>query len=99
MTDINYATVNGPDWQWGEDYVYATATYTVACPPSRTCQVGMGIMAFGEPHGEKIRFSGEREITVIGIGSLHFRVDDGEGPCRIGFTKKSSTNIKWEWEF
>ena len=99
MSDVSYVTVNGPDWQWAEAYIYATATYVVACPPHRICQVGMGVMAFGLPRGEKIRFSGEQEITVIGLGALHFRVDDDAGPCRVGFSRKSATGIKWEWEF
>jgi hypothetical protein len=99
MPEPKIFTVDGPDWQWGEDYVYATATYTVYCPPNRRCQVGMGIMAFGEPRGEKVRFSGEREITVIGIGALHFRVDDGQGPCQVGFYQGSNRPIGWTWTF
>jgi hypothetical protein len=58
----------------------------------------MGVFAFGAPRGEKIRFSGECEITTIGIGALHFRVDDDLGPCRIGFTQKSNKPISWTWE-
>ncbi|WP_334151313.1 hypothetical protein [Hyphomicrobium sp.] len=93
-----YKVIDGPGWQWAEDYVYVTATYVVACPPNRTCQVGMGLFAFGEPRGEKIRFSGEREITVVGAGALHFRVDDGKGPCKVGFVQKSNRLISWTWE-
>lgn len=96
---VTYKTIDGTDWQWAETYVYATATYLVACPPDRRVQVGMGINAFGEPRGEKIRFSGEQEITVIGIGQLHFRVDDGLGPCRIGFCQKSNRPVAWTWTF
>ena len=94
---VNYKVINGPGWQWVEDYVYATATYVVACPPDRRCQVGMGVFAFGEPRGEKMRFSGEKEITVVGAGALHFRVDDDKGPCKIGFTHKSNRPISWTW--
>lgn len=96
---VTYKTIDGTDWQWAETYVYATATYLVACPPDRRVQVGMGINAFGEPRGEKIRFSGEQEITVIGIGQLHVRVDDSLGPCRIGFCKKSNRPVAWTWTF
>jgi hypothetical protein len=92
-----YKEISGSDWQRAETYVFAMATYVVACPPDRTCQVGMGVFAFGSPRGEKIRFSGEREITVFGAGALHFRVDDGKGPCEIGFSLKSNRRLSWTW--
>lgn len=95
---ITYKTINDSNWQWAENYVYASATYLVACPIDRRCQVGMGVFMLGEPRGEKIRFSGEKEITVIGAGSLHFRIDDDKGPCRIGFTQVTSRLIKLTWE-
>ena len=94
----NYKHIDGPGWQWAEDYAYATATYVVACPSDRRCQVGMGVFAFGEPRGEKMRFSGEKEITVLGAGALHFRVDDGKGPCRVGFAQKSNRPSSWTWD-
>src|SRR5690349_11457085 len=99
MGDPIYKTIDGSNWQWAEDYIYTMATYVVACPPDRTCQVGMGVFAFGEPRGEKIRFTGEKEITVIGAGALHFRVDDGKGPCRVGFCQKSNRPVSWSWDF
>ena len=80
----------GATWTWFEDYIYAYATYIVACEPRRECQVGMGIFAFGEPRGETIRFSGEREVTVVGIGSLHIRVLDGGGPAQVAILQKST---------
>ena len=84
----------GESWTWCEDYVFAYATYIVACEPTRECQVGMGIFAFGEPRGEKVRFSGEREITVIGIGSLHIRTTDRKGPAKAAFILKNAELIK-----
>ena len=96
---VTYKTIDGAGWQWGEDYIYAAATYVVACPPNRRCQVGMGVFSFGEPRGEKIHFSGEQKITVIGAGSLHFRVDDGQGPCKVGFTQEANKPISWNWNF
>lgn len=99
MGSVNYLTVNGESWQWAEDYVYAYAQYLVACPSDRTVQVGMGIMAWGQPRGEKIRFSGEKEITVLGAGALHFRVTDGKGPCKVGFVQKANRPISGTWEF
>lgn len=96
---VIYKTIDGPGWQWAEDYLYLTATYVVACPSDRRCQVGMGIFTLGEPLGEKVRFSGEREIIVIGAGSLHFRVDDGLGPCRVGFVQVGNRPIKWDWSY
>lgn len=97
MKQPNYITIDGSGWQWAEEYICAMATYTIACPSDRTCQVGMGVMALGVPRGEKIRFSGQREITVFGVGSLHFRVDDEKGPCKVGFVQEKATNISWPW--
>lgn len=91
--------IDGPNWQWGEDYVWATASYVVACPPDRTCQVGMGVFVAGEPRGEKLRFSGTKEFLVMGVGALHFRVDDGLGPCEVNFCLKEYRPVKWSWEF
>lgn len=96
--NATYKLIEGAAWQWAEDYVYASATYVVACPIDRRCQVGMGVFAFGVPHGEKIRFSGELEITVVGAGSLHFRVDDGMGPCKVGFAQKNNRPVSWTWD-
>lgn len=73
----------GDGWTWFEDYGYLWATWTLNCPPDRVCQVGMGIMAFGEPRGEKIRFSGAQKITTLGIGAIHVRVVDGKGSCLV----------------
>lgn len=99
MGDVTYVQVPGGDWTWGETYLYALATYVVACPLDRTCQVGMGWKVLGEPRGEKIRFSGEQEIVVIGAGQLHFRVDDGLGECKVGFIQKSHRLITSTFEF
>lgn len=96
---LTYLIVNGPEWQFSnETYIYLYAKYVVACPPDRRCQVGMGAFWFGEPRGEKLRFSGEQEITVALAGQLHFRVDDDLGPCKVGFTRKSAETIKWTWD-
>lgn len=73
----------GSGWTWFSDYVYLWADWTLNCPPDRTCQVGMGIRLFGEPLGEKLRFSGNRKITTYGPGAVHVRVVDGRGPCPV----------------
>jgi hypothetical protein len=83
-----------PDWTWCEDYAFAYSTYVVACEPERECQVGMGIFVFGEPRGEKISFFGQREITVIGIGSLHMRSTDGKGSVKVAFIQRTVALIK-----
>lgn len=75
--------VVGADWGWLSDYAYLWAQWTVNCPRDRRCQVGMGIFSFGEPRGEKIRFSGNLLITTIGIGAIHIRADDGKGDCPV----------------
>ncbi|MCE2660456.1 MAG: hypothetical protein LW854_19800 [Rubrivivax sp.] len=96
---VTYKTIDGPKWQWVETYVFAKATYIIACQPDRRCQVGMGVSLLGQPRGEKLRFSEEREITVLGAGALHFRVDDGRGPCRVGFVLKDRFLVTTKWEF
>jgi hypothetical protein len=73
----------GAGWTWFEDYIYLWAKWTASCPANRQVQVGMGISTGGEPRGEKIRFSGIREFTTIGAGSIHFRVTDGGPPCLV----------------
>lgn len=99
MNKVTYVDVIDDQWKWGETYLYSYAKYLVACPEDRTCQVGMGVMAFGKPLGEKIRFSGQKEIIVIGAGQLHFRVDDGRGRCKVGFTQLSQEVVKVNWDF
>ena len=81
---MEVATKNvGDDWTWFQDYGFAWAQWTVNCPAGRTCQVGMGVKVFGQPRGEKIRFSPTKEFTTIGIGAIHVRVVDGRGPCKV----------------
>jgi hypothetical protein len=75
--------VASTDWTWMSDYVFAYATWTVNCPQDRECQVGMGIKLFGEPRGEKIRFSGYCQFTTVGLGAIHVRVIDNKGPCPV----------------
>lgn len=81
------------NWTWCEEYVYATATYLVACEPSRECEIGTGVFAFGGPLGEKTKFSGQREIWVLGIGSIHMRAADGKGNAKIALMQKDATLI------
>lgn len=80
-------------WTWMEDYVYFYATYIVACESGRQCQVGTGIHAFGEPRGEKIRFSGQKEILVIGVGAIYLRADDDKGSVKVAFVQKTNKLI------
>lgn len=87
------------EWTWFEDYAFAWATYVVACEPGRSCQVGMGIFAFGAPRGEKVSFAGEREILVIGIGALHIRPADGQGPVKAAIAQKEAGLMKVRWDF
>lgn len=91
--------VTGNDWTWFEDYVFAWATYVVACEPGRTCQVGMGLSVWGEPRGEKIRFEGEREILVVGAGAIHIRPADGKGPVKAALAPKSAGLLSISWDF
>lgn len=89
----------GEEWTWFEDYVYAWASYMVACEPGRSCQVGMGVFAFGEPRGEKLSFSGTKEILTIGIGALYIRAADGKGPVKAGIAPKQAGLIEIRWNF
>ena len=73
----------GDDWTWFADYGGAVSNWTVNCPASRNCEVGMGIMLFGKPRGEKIPFQGVKEFSTIGIGAIHVRVLDGKGSCPV----------------
>lgn len=81
------------NWTWCEEYVYTTAVYVVACEPSRECEIGTGVFAFGGPLGDKAKFSGQREIRVLGIGSIHMRATDGKGNAKVALMQKDATLI------
>lgn len=85
----HYKTAN-QKWTWMEDYVFVYANYIVACETGRQCQMGMGIFAFDEPRGEKIRFTGQKEILAVGVGAIYIRADDGKGPVKAAFIRKQS---------
>lgn len=85
MSDTYYVDVPDGGWVLGSGYITLFSKYDISCPEDRTCQVGMGVMAYGKPRGEKVRFSGKTTITVVFYGQLHFRVDDGKGPCRVSY--------------
>lgn len=85
----HYKTAN-EKWTWMEDYVFVYANYVVACETGRRCQVGMGVFAFDEPRGEKIRFTGQKEILAVGVGAIYIRADDGKGPVKAAFIRKQS---------
>jgi hypothetical protein len=59
----------------------------------------MGIFSFGEPRGEKLRFTGEKEILAIGVGSLHIRPADGKGPVKAAIAQKDAGLVKVSWDF
>ena len=82
MTKVTQREV-GEKWTWLQDYAYLWAEWTLNCPEARVCQVGMGLMLFGEPRGEKRRFSRYCEFVTVGIGAIHVRVVDGKGPCQV----------------
>lgn len=90
--DWHYKTAN-EKWTWMEDYVFVYANYIVACETDRRCQVGMGIFAFDEPRGEKIRFTGKKEVLTIGAGAIYIRADDNKGPVKAAFIRKQSKVI------
>lgn len=86
-------------WTWFDDYVFAWATYKVACEPSRRCEVGMGIFAFGRPLGQRLSFSGEKDILVVGVGAIHIRPDDGKGPVKAAVALDETGLVKVSWDF
>lgn len=91
MTKIIWRDVNPGVWQWLEDYVYmGTAKYLIGCPWDRSCRVGSGIFTGGMPQGDQKVFSGNLEWEVLGAGSLHVKIEDEGGPCRIGFFRRST---------
>lgn len=85
-------TVPGTDWVDFDTYLCAWGKYQLTCPADRQCQVGLGITFRGEPAGEKLRFSGQTEVLVIGMGHVNVRVDDG-GPCEVTVWMRSEGHI------
>jgi hypothetical protein len=73
------------EWTWGEDYAFAYATYAIACEPNRSCGVGTGVSVNHHPLGSKTTIHGVDTVTVVGIGSIHFRAADGKGPVQVQF--------------
>lgn len=71
------------EWTWFSDYASIYATWTVNCPPTRRCQVGMGVKAFGSPRGEKVEFSGTAKFFTLGVGAIHIRALGGKGICHV----------------
>lgn len=55
----------------------------------------MGVFAFGAPRGEKIRFTGTREITTLGFGSIHIRMDDDKGPGKAAILPGAVTPLTY----
>ena len=86
-----------PTWTWFEDYYYLSANYFVACEPQRQCEVGTGVFSFGEPRGTVKMVTGQEEITVIGIGSIHIRSGDGKGPVRAGIVQRNAQVFTKTW--
>ena len=83
----------GDDWTRVESYVYAWATYRIACEPSRRCEVGAGWKLFDKPRGQRTSFEGSMTMVVVGAGSLYARPADGLGPVEVGVILDSSTNV------
>ncbi len=81
MTDKK--NVEDGDWTWFADYGAVMIEWTIHCPGTRKCEVGMGMKILGEPQGERIKFSGTQEFTTVGIGAIHVRVDDGKWICPV----------------
>lgn len=59
----------------------------------------MGVFTLGQPLGEKISFSGETEIFVIGFGSLHIRPFDGRGPVKAAVSLNDPSLFSVSWDF
>ena len=87
------------EWTWFDDYLFAWAKYKVACEPDRRCEVGVGIFAFGGPLGQRVSFSGEKDILVVGMGAIHIRPDDGKGPVKAAVALNEAGLIKVTWDF
>lgn len=92
-TSVIWRDVMPGHWQWMEDYAFLSATYVVGCPHDRKCRVGTGMFVAGSPRGSEKEFSGDTEVTVFGLGSLHVRVEDGSAAARVGFYRRSSMLI------
>lgn len=73
----------GAQWTWLAEYVYLSSRWTINAEPGRTLEVGMGVRVFGQPRGQKKRFTSIVHFTTVGLGSIHVRVTDEGGPCLV----------------
>lgn len=69
-------------WTWFDDYLVLYASYTLVCSSGCSCEVGMGVKLFGEPRGEKKRFSDVAEVLAVGMGAVHIRTRNDTSPCK-----------------
>jgi hypothetical protein len=76
-----------------EDYVLGTAVYVVGCPHNRKCSVGTGVFFQDMPLGSQKDFSGDVEVSVLGVGALYAKVLDGDTAVPVGFYRKSTSLI------
>jgi hypothetical protein len=95
MAKVSYMSA-GKDWRKAQSYLRAGTKFVVYCPEDRQCQVGLGLMLFGEPRGEKVRFSGKRRVVGLFAGALHFRVVDDKGPCKVGWAETDTLEVHFE---
>jgi hypothetical protein len=80
----------GEEWTWLEEYaLIGTADYRLACPADRVCEFGSGVFTAGTPQGTRKHFSGIQAVHVFGVGAIHVRVTDGNGPCIVGITQEA----------
>lgn len=88
------------EWTWLEDYFFTYATYLIACKPSRKCEIGTGVFAFGKPRGTKKIVTGTQEITVFGFGAIHMRSIDENGSVKVAISLQNKKlvnmpSLKW----
>ena len=84
---VRYQIIQPNRWQWVENYIVASAKYTLLCPPSRLCKYGSGIFWNDRPLGSVGNFSGQTAIQVFGVGAIHMQIRDNAGPCLIGIAQ------------
>ena len=70
--NVTYKIINGSEWQWAEDYIYAVATYIIFCPQIDVVKLVWGFRHLVSHVEKRFVFRCERDYGYW-FRALHFR--------------------------
>jgi outer membrane protein assembly factor BamB len=70
-------------WTWFSDHAVFSIDYGIAVEDGYSVRAATGVSIGGNPLGSRIDFSGTKEISAYGVGSLHITKASGEGVATV----------------